>query len=356
MYNIATIGGTTLNRFQLIAEDLINIELVTSLDKLKELIDKNYIVVVNGLNNNPKVEFAKYIEYLNTNDIHVIVDSMYEANVQKFHDCGFTTTTTLLTSNLLMESHSHFGEVITVPYFMLQSYGLLKYKFKKTPVTFNEHLLSDKKSFLCLNGVNKPGRRFVYNYCMENDLIQEAIFSFHNRDHGSTFEGYPTITLSDDVKDTNDGVTWDNDYKNSWFENTYFNLVTESSANNDANEGPMPLQSFNNSFFPTEKTFKPIFNNHPFVSISDFEYHKNLKDYLGFELYDEIWDYDFDSKEAPEERWLKLLEQVNVISKEGIDYNLIKEKLEYNQSVFLNEQQHKKTIGNILKQIDNLYV
>ena len=74
MYNIATIGGTTLNRFQLIAEDLINIELVTSLDKLKELIDKNYIVVVNGLNNNPKVEFAKYIEYLNTNDIHVIVD------------------------------------------------------------------------------------------------------------------------------------------------------------------------------------------------------------------------------------------------------------------------------------------
>ena len=77
---------------------------------------------------------------------------------------------------------------------------------------------------------------------------------------------------------------------------------------------------------------------------------------IRFELYEEIWDYTFDSINAHDERWTKLLDQVNVISKEGIDYNLIKEKLEYNQSIFLNKDNHKITIRNILKQIDNLYI
>jgi len=281
---------------------------------------------------------------------------MYEANVQKFHHCGLTTHTTLLTSNLLIESHEKFDSVITVPYFMLQSYGLFTHVFNKKPLTVNDHLQADKKSFLCLNGVNKPSRRFVYRYCMENNLVQDAIFSFHNRDNDNWLESFPTIVLDKDIKNTGDGITWDNDYRDSWFKNTHFNLVTESSANNDMNQGPMPLQAFDKCFFPTEKTFKPIFNNHPFITISDFEYHKNLKGNLGFELYEEIWDYTFDSINAHDERWTKLLDQVNVISKEGIDYNLIKEKLEYNQSIFLNKDNHKITIRNILKQIDNLYI
>ena len=55
MYNIASIGGTSLDRFKLI-NDIFNIENVTSIDQLKSLIDKNYIVVINGLKNNPKEE------------------------------------------------------------------------------------------------------------------------------------------------------------------------------------------------------------------------------------------------------------------------------------------------------------
>ena len=356
MYNIASIGGTTLNRFNLI-DNFSNIEDVTSIDQLKSLIDKNYIVVINGLSNNPKGEFAKYIDFLNTNKIHVIIDAMYESSIMKFHHIGLTTTTTLLTSNLLLTHHEFFDNVITVPYFILQSYGLLKNVLDKKPVTIEQHLQSNKKSFLCLNGVNKPSRRFVYNYCMENNLIQEATFSFVNRHAGDqTVKEYPTIMLNEDLEDTGDGVTWDNDYKDCWFKDTYFNLVTESSANNDANEGIEVLWSFDQCFFPTEKTFKPIFNNHPFICISDLHFHKNLKDQFGFELYDEIWDYDFDSIKEKEPRWLGVCDQVSYYNKEGIDYHKISDKLKHNQQIFLNEEQHKKTIGNILKQIDNLYV
>ena len=39
--------------------------------------------------------------------------------------------------------------------------------------------------------------------------------------------------LDEDIQDSDDGVTWDNDYRDSWFKDTFFNLVTESSANND---------------------------------------------------------------------------------------------------------------------------
>ena len=48
MYNIASIGGTHLDCRKLI-NDILNIENVIAIDsQLKSLIDKNYIVVING--------------------------------------------------------------------------------------------------------------------------------------------------------------------------------------------------------------------------------------------------------------------------------------------------------------------
>ena len=52
-------------------------------------------------------------------------------------------------------------------------------------------------------------------------------------------------------------------------------------------------------------------------------------------LYDEIWDYDFDSIKEKEPRWLKVCYQVSYYQKEGIDYNKISEKLQHNQQIFL---------------------
>lgn len=352
MYNFISVGGTTLNRLGLLDNSLYNIIDATSVDHFKEHVDKRYIVIIQGLNNNPNEEFSEYIEYINQNNIPVVVDALYEANVMKFHYSNITSPTTLLTSNMLVTNHTNFDNVITIPYFLLQSYCLLTQQYKIPPITYNEHISKTKASFLCLNGVNKPSRRAVYDYLRDNNLINDAIFSFINRNAGdNAIVNYPTITLDNDIVDIEDGVTWDNTYRSDWFYDTYFNLVTESSANNDANTGNMPLMVFDNTFFPTEKTFKPIYNTHPFICVADFDYHKNLNELLGFELYDEVFDYSFDSIKTHDRRWRCLLENLPT----EIDYTLIKEKLEFNQHRFLDKQRNTNILINMLKQIDNLH-
>ena len=57
--------------------------------------------------------------------------------------------------------------------------------------------------------------------------------------------------------------------------------------------------------FPTEKTFNSFLTIH-FICIVDVDYHKHLKEHFGFELYDEIWNYDFDSIKEKEPRWLEV--------------------------------------------------
>jgi hypothetical protein len=352
MYNFIAVGGTCLDRLikidNLVA-NVCNIIDATSLDHFKEHVDKGFKPIFNGLNNNPTKEFEEYIEYVNDNNIHVLIDAMYEANVMKFHHCHITSPTTLLTANLNMKQHDYFDNVISVPYFVLQSYILFTQEYKVQPISFQEHINSSKKSFLCLNGVNRDSRRYVYDYVQDNNLLDEAIFSFINRMAGEDIiRKYPTILLKDDVPNNDDGVTWDNTFNRNWFLKTYFNLVTESSAKNDASAGPIPLHNFENTFFTTEKTMKPIFNCHPFICIADKNYHANLKQAFDFEMYDEIFDYSFDSISEHEQRFDGVLNQLT----NDVDYMSIKEKLEHNQQLFLDHNRHRDILINMLKQID----
>mgnify|MGYP005684099385 FL=1 len=40
----------------------------------------------------------------------------------------------------------------------------------------------------------------------------------------------------------------------------------------------------------------------------------------------------------------------------GIDYNLIKEKLKHNQSILLDENRHKKFVSEFLLEIDKTHI
>ena len=352
MYNFIVVGGSSLSRLISIhptISNACNIVNAKSLEHFKEHVDKGYKVIVHGLNNNPKEEFKEYLDYINKNNIHAIIDAMYEANVMNFHHCELTSPTTLLISNLNIKEHNYFDNVITVPYFLIQSYILWLNEYKIAPLQFQQHINNTKKSFLCLNGVNRQSRRYVYDYIRDNNLLEEAIFSFINRGAGANaLARYPTITLHDDVEDNDDGVTWDNTFNRDWFLKTKFNLVTESSAKNDASSGDVPLQNFEDTFFTTEKTIKPIFNCHPFICIADKNYHANLKHAFGFEMYDEIFDYSFDSISQHEQRFDGVLNQLT----NNVDYMLIKEKLEHNQQLFLDHNGNKNILLNLLKQID----
>lgn len=67
----------------------------------------------------------------------------------------------------------------------------------------------------------------------------------------------------------------------SHYADTYFNIITETSFEN-------------NSLNLTEKSFKALANCHPFLIIGDLHSNKYLES-LGFELYNDIIDYSFDS-------------------------------------------------------------
>lgn len=78
-------------------------------------------------------------------------------------------------------------------------------------------------------------------------------------------------------------------------------------------------------FFLTEKTAKPLLLKQPFLVFSNPQFHKKLKDY-GFELYDEVFNYDFDFIEDMEERSKMILTEVNKL--QNYDLPSLYKKLE----------------------------
>ena len=94
------------------------------------------------------------------------------------------------------------------------------------------------------------------------------------------------------------------------------------------------------NYFMTEKTVKSIACKKPFLALSSPNYHRYLVDRFGFVLYDELFDYDFDSRPAVEDRIQGIIKNVlnlKVLLKVyGHDYirNTVREKLEYNQQQF----------------------
>ena len=96
-------------------------------------------------------------------------------------------------------------------------------------------------------------------------------------------------------------------------------------------------ESEDTKFLLTEKTAVPLLCNKPFLVVSCKDFHKNLVD-LGFVLYDELFDYSFDSIEDQATRIEKLIANVNLLKGCNADMlleltEMVKPKLEHNRRV-----------------------
>jgi hypothetical protein len=76
--------------------------------------------------------------------------------------------------------------------------------------------------------------------------------------------------------------------------------------------------------FITEKTVVPILYKKPFITIADKNFSSNLRN-LGFELFDEIIDYSYDSIDNLENRAEAMVKNILPLLKE--DYNKLYKKL-----------------------------
>jgi hypothetical protein len=96
------------------------------------------------------------------------------------------------------------------------------------------------------------------------------------------------------------------------------------------------------SFFPTEKTVRPIMASKPILVYGPVGYLKNLQK-MGFKTYDKIWDEDYDCLEGPA-RW-QLMQQV-------IDKIMNMSRTEYKQMIDQANkiaQQNRNHLINIIK-------
>ena len=89
-------------------------------------------------------------------------------------------------------------------------------------------------------------------------------------------------------------------------------------------------------FFVTEKTLKSVVLFRPFLVLSCQGFHQYLIDKFGFKLYDEIFDYEFDTKELVEDRIEGIIHNVRQIrkkfSRSSQLYDSIRPKLIHNKN------------------------
>lgn len=84
------------------------------------------------------------------------------------------------------------------------------------------------------------------------------------------------------------------------------------------------------TFFPTEKIFRPIMAGRPFLVYGPKFFLKNLRD-LGFRTFDHIWNEDYDHHES-EQRWgmiESLIEQLSLYDSKDL-FALVKPIIEHN--------------------------
>lgn len=86
------------------------------------------------------------------------------------------------------------------------------------------------------------------------------------------------------------------------------------------------------TFFPTEKTVRPIVGNKPFVIYGPVGHLQNLKN-IGFKTYSEFWDESYDNYQGPQ-RWQKIqqvVENILALSQNTIDQ--CQEVAKYNNQI-----------------------
>ena len=113
------------------------------------------------------------------------------------------------------------------------------------------------------------------------------------------------------------------------------------------------------SMFWSEKTFRAIYHMQPFIIWGQQNINKNLEKF-GYKLYEDTFDYSFDSEEDTYLRWCKLFEvikdkvkELDNMSKGAHQEWKFKQRdiLKYNFKVMYNNKHTEETMLNLAKKI-----
>lgn len=285
----------------------------------------------------------------------------------------------IITNNANVSVYKKMIDVIYKPYLL----GFLADHYKDilhTPIEHNntiigllstdEYIDSEKKKFFLSYNKNttKPFRVQLLLWLMKTGIIDDSYVSIlikngnfdRNRLRSDKDELYDLIAWFNQFEEKGFNVLdWDYpNYQNdvfsslryttkSHYADTVFNIITETTCDT-------------NSLNLTEKSFKGIANCHPYLVIGDVNTHTHIKD-LGFELYEDLIDYSFDSIDDSEIRLNSALKEVKRIYNIGGNgilewYKKNIDKIEHNKSKFFEykfSDMIKETIKDLKKQFSS---
>jgi len=214
----------------------------------------------------------------------------------------------------------------TVPYWIKLLHIEFDKKIWNTSSFIDNHPLESKnKLMLCLMNNGRVSRKMFYTMIENNKhLMDQSLISFVSRG----------IRLDNDA-DTIKTMSSDRYQDSTWYQNTMFSVVFETSWYND---------------FFTEKIFKPILNEHPVFLLQKKSYIDYLNE-LGFDLTQEkytVQNYSIDTDLMIDGKDFETKTQsmVSELYQTIVDYSLINYKELYSLL-------YSKHLVNIRKQNKN---
>lgn len=131
---------------------------------------------------------------------------------------------------------------------------------------------------------------------------------------------YRTQSLPNDLNKTDNN--WQRYFNPDWYNQTYFSLVIETSLTGTG--------------FITEKSFKPIAYQHPFMIYGQPGTLASLKQ-LGFETYENLFDQSYDSENDYNKRLNIIIDNIRSFNRYPYDA-LTLEKTKHNHQLFFNTE------------------
>jgi len=207
-----------------------------------------------------------------------------------------------------------------------------------------------EKLYTSMNGRAHPWRCMFIDEMYGAGLFDYGNVSWHNLDNFELdyeFKHWQPTSLSFDKNfEGSDGMC-DIFRPPEEFQTSLFSFISESNTK---------------CLFYTEKTFLPILNKRPFFIFGAPYANTYLKN-LGFEIFDEVIDYSFDSVDNDLHRCQLYFEQAQKLSQMSLDtlHNTVYSKVEHNFNRLLeiveNKEYVPKAFDKICKQNkDNMYV
>lgn len=179
-------------------------------------------------------------------------------------------------------------------------------KYKLTNCLFSYRPSLGSANEFIRNSVMYHGQQYNIDPAIINDMIRKL-------DH----EPFEEFTLPEDTV-FNSNVR---QHPYELYKNTCISLVTESQHGNEI-------------FFITEKTIQPIMNAHPFIVNGSTGFNKFLSE-QGFVLYDELFDYSFDSMPS-------IVNRADCIAKQAANFD--RSVLIDNIKTVVHKVQHNKNL------------